>query len=36
MTNPLFNAMKECRNSTTTTNGMSACRSTLSALLDLF
>lgn len=36
MTNSLFNAMKECNNSTTTTNGMSACRSTLSALLDLF
>lgn len=35
-TNPLFNAMKECNNSTITTNGMSACRSTLSALLDLF
>ena len=37
MTNhSLFAAMKTCDNTTQTTNGMTACRSTLSALLDLF
>ena len=37
MTNQsLFAAMKACDNTTQTTNGMTACRSTLSALLDLF
>ena len=34
--NSLFAAMKACDNTTQTTNGMTACRSTLSALLDLF
>lgn len=34
--NPLFDAMRACDNTTQTTNGMPACRSTLSALLDLF
>lgn len=34
--NSLFAAMKACDNTTRTTNGMTACRSTLSALLDLF
>ena len=34
--NALFAAMKACDNTTQTTNGMTACRSTLSALLDLF
>ena len=34
--NALFAAMKACDNTTLTTNGMTACRSTLSALLDLF
>lgn len=36
MTTSLFNAVKAYSNQTETTNGMAACRSTLSHVLDLF